>query len=134
MRCAHGTCLKAQQAWAGWSLWISGVRVFGLGKSNLVTNRLVEMQLSKNNDLIEMIILGMRVSHTRLTETGIGTTIVKAIWEHLSPLWMNMLKHFNLQGFFLGIHLCVDSSTFKNIYYYNSEQLQDTWKFNRVLF
>lgn len=44
------------------------------------------MQLSKNNDLIEMIILGMRVSHTLLTETGIGTTIVKAIWEHLSPL------------------------------------------------
>lgn len=43
------------------------------------------MQLSKNHDLIEMIILGMRVSHTLLTETEIGTTIAKAIWEYLSP-------------------------------------------------
>lgn len=32
---------------------MSGVRGFDLGKNNLVKNMLVEIQLSKNNDLIE---------------------------------------------------------------------------------
>lgn len=64
---------------------MSGVRVFDLGKSNLIKNKLVEIQLSKNNDLIENDYpYRMRVSHGLLIEIEIGTTLVKAIWKYLS--------------------------------------------------